>query len=71
MARETFIVCDGCGDREAVARPEGESPPSFVSLKVAAGSWGDAFELCTNCYNRLLEKADPRKWPRAEKALRS
>lgn len=71
MARETFIVCDGCGDREPVAIPEGKPPPSFTHLKATVGTWGEEFDLCSDCYGRLLESANPRKWPRTAQAPRA
>lgn len=64
MARETFIVCDGCGAKEPVAIPEGDPPPSFTHAKITVSTWGSDFDLCRVCFQHALEVADPRKWPR-------
>lgn len=62
---QSFFICDGCDKREPQVTPEGKPPPSFTHQKVTVGNWGADFDLCPQCYDRLLKQSDPRKWDRA------
>lgn len=55
-------TCDGCGDETET--PLDADTCKFYQLKVTAGAWGGDFVLCDRCHSKLLENADPRKWPR-------
>jgi len=66
MARKHFIVCDGCGEEQAIQTGDAMAPPAFVHCRVTVGTWGADVEVCNRCHDRLLEDADPRRWPRAK-----
>lgn len=65
MSQKHFLVCEGCDKECWISSPDAPTPKDFVHCSVNIGSWGIETDLCLNCYNYLLDYADPRKWPRA------
>ena len=63
MATRYAVICDGCDTEENVETWDGV-PKSFVRAKVTVGSWGISVDVCTNCHERLLGNADPKRWAR-------
>jgi hypothetical protein len=62
MAR--MFICDGCGDEIVSHNGRNEFAVSVVSNSTTKVS--HTFDLCRGCGERLVEKADPRKWIRVK-----
>jgi hypothetical protein len=70
MAREFFLICDGCDKRARVAAADGmANGGEFLVCTVSINAGGDnKYELCQSCFDRLLEQANPTKWARCASA---
>jgi len=69
MAKLTWI-CAGC-DGEFDLRKIDQWRMLHVEISSRRGPprLSETFELCPDCQNRLVNMADPRKWPRSEVGL--
>ena len=66
MARQFFVVCDGCDKRTATDAPDGV-PKGGTFLKCVVSINGDQREpldLCQRCFDQLLRDSDPKRWTR-------
>lgn len=62
MTQVKLVKCDGC---DAETQTElGSDTSSFYRSTVTVGAWGDTFDLCAKCHERLLDDINPKKWPR-------
>lgn len=78
MARESWIMCDGCGKR---ANMTNDGAEGWVALKIVIGPVQSldlaaktqepvehSAELCRSCAIRLRNETDPRAWPKPASA---
>lgn len=72
MSRHLRWACDGCDCEESTDADK--QPIGWSTITVALGGFrynftrGNAaidFDLCGLCQGRLIEQANPRRWPRA------
>jgi hypothetical protein len=75
MARQYRFTCDGCDVTHL--NPNNVLPLGWsvvaVNLEgleypVAHGNGTKRFDLCSGCMSHLNDRANPRRWPRAEAA---
>lgn len=61
MAKRAF--CDGCGEEIAISKDK-EYRVLIEGHDVSHLS--DTFDLCSGCARTIVERANPKKWPRFE-----
>lgn len=75
MAKMVRWGCDGCG--KTVEKPVSQSPDdwSVVTVTMAGfrgypvgdlGNGQAAYDLCSACQRTIVERANPRRWPRSK-----
>ena len=66
MGLKHFNICDGCDLEELTEQPYVPSliKPACISIDASPDT---KYDLCPSCKQRLLNYADPKRWPRFTK----